>query len=214
MLKKVGGFAIQPDSVAVGHYVGVLAPANAALRDRIDELLRAAMRDGSLERILRKWNIWNDDQPALHRQVLAGETIPPTVGLDTAPSVATMSGVEAARRYLPSLLQASIDHHRAVVSVDGAGGRRRRADRHRTRLRLAGGPPRADRLRRADARHADSPAAVRPLLRHRRGDSAAGVCRRAARAGAELRGLRERDLSLGARGDLHRSARGGADARA
>ena len=80
MLKKVGGFAIQPDSVAIGHYVGVLAPANTALRERIDELLRAAMRDGSLERILRNWNIWNDDQPALHRQVLAGETIPPTVG--------------------------------------------------------------------------------------------------------------------------------------
>ena len=108
MLKKVGGFAIQPDSVAVGHYVGVLAPANVPLRARIDELLRAAMRDGSLERILRTWNIWNADQPELHRQVLAGEIIPPTVGLDTAPSVTTMSGFEAARRYLPSLLRASM----------------------------------------------------------------------------------------------------------
>jgi polar amino acid transport system substrate-binding protein len=108
MQKKVGGFVIQPGSVAVGHYVGVLAPANAALRDRIDDLLRAAMRDGSLERILRNWNIWNDDQPGLHRQVLAGEAIPPTVGLDTRASVATMSGMEAARRYLPSLLQASV----------------------------------------------------------------------------------------------------------
>jgi len=108
MLKKVGGFDIQPESVSIGHYVGVLAPSNAALRGRIDELLRTAMRDGSLERILRKWQIWNDDQPGLYRQVLAGETVPPTVGLDTAPAVATMSGWEAARRYLPSLLQASV----------------------------------------------------------------------------------------------------------
>ena len=78
------------------------------LRDCIDERLRAAMQDGTLERILRRWNIWNDDQPELHRQVLAREPIPPTVGLDTAPSVTTMSGAEAARRYLPSLLQASM----------------------------------------------------------------------------------------------------------
>ncbi len=108
MLKKVRGFTIQPDSVTVGHYVGLLAPANAPLRSRIDDLLRSSMRDGSLERILRKWNIWNDDQPALHRQVLAGETIPPTIGLDPLPATATMSGVEAARRYFPSLLRASL----------------------------------------------------------------------------------------------------------
>ena len=37
------------DNVGVGHYVGVLAPGNAALRDRIDDILRAAMRDGRLE---------------------------------------------------------------------------------------------------------------------------------------------------------------------
>jgi len=107
MLKKVHGFAVQPSSIAVGHYVGVLAPGNTALRARIDDLMREAMRDGSLERILRKWNIWNEDQTALHRQVLAGETIPPTVGSDGVVA-ATMSGLEAARRYLPSLLQASM----------------------------------------------------------------------------------------------------------
>jgi polar amino acid transport system substrate-binding protein len=108
MLQKVGGFTVQPASVAVGHYVGILAPANTALRDRIDELLRASMRDGSLERILRKWNIWNDDQPALRQQVLAGESIPPTAGAGTAPSAASMPQLEAARRYLPSLLRASV----------------------------------------------------------------------------------------------------------
>src|SRR5262249_45250452 len=80
MLLKFGGCAMQPASVDVGHYVGILAPGNTALRDRINELIKASMRDGSLERILRKWHIWNDDQPGLHRQVLAGASIPPTVG--------------------------------------------------------------------------------------------------------------------------------------
>jgi polar amino acid transport system substrate-binding protein len=105
--KKIQGFVIQPGSVATGHYVGLLAPANTALRDRIDQLLLAAMRDGSLERILRKWNIWNDDQPELHQRLLAGGTVPPTVG-DAANNVVAMSGLDAARRYLPSLLQASM----------------------------------------------------------------------------------------------------------
>src|SRR5206468_700360 len=61
----VGGFTIQPDTVAVGHYIGVLSPVNAPLRDACNEILRAAMRDGTLERIFRKWNVWNDDQPRL-----------------------------------------------------------------------------------------------------------------------------------------------------
>ena len=105
--KKVTGFIIQPGSVAIGHYVGLVAPANTALRDRINQLLLAAMRDGSLERILRKWNIWNNDQPDLHQRLLAGETVPPTVGGATT-SVVAMSGLEAARLYLPSLLPASL----------------------------------------------------------------------------------------------------------
>jgi len=65
------------------------------------------MRDGSLERILRKWNIWNSDQPDLHQRLLSGETVPPTVGGATT-SVVAMSRLEAARLYFPSLLQASL----------------------------------------------------------------------------------------------------------
>jgi polar amino acid transport system substrate-binding protein len=106
--RTITGFTIQPGSVAVGHYVGVLAARNAPLRDAIDDILRGAMRDGTLERIFRTWNVWNDDQPGLHQRLLAGTPVPPIVGLDTAPSVATMSKWEAARQYLPSLLQASL----------------------------------------------------------------------------------------------------------
>jgi polar amino acid transport system substrate-binding protein len=106
--KTMQGFTIQPESVAIGHYVGVLAPEQAALRDRIDEILRRAVRDGTLERIFRTWEVWNDDQPALHAKLLAGEPVPPVIGLDTSSSVATVSRWEAARRYLPSLLRASV----------------------------------------------------------------------------------------------------------
>jgi polar amino acid transport system substrate-binding protein len=106
--RAMPGFTIQPDTVAIGHYVGVLSARNAPLRDSMNEILRAAMRDGTLERIFRKWNVWNEDQPRLYARVLAGEAIPPVVGLDTSTSVATVSQWEAAKRYLPSLLRASV----------------------------------------------------------------------------------------------------------
>jgi polar amino acid transport system substrate-binding protein len=106
--RAMGGFVIQPQSVAVGHYIGVLAPAQAALRDRINDILRAAMRDGTLERIFRKWNVWNDDQPKLYERLLAGQPVEPVTGFDTSNSVATLSRWQAAREYLPSLLRASV----------------------------------------------------------------------------------------------------------
>jgi polar amino acid transport system substrate-binding protein len=106
--KTLRGFSVQPQTVAIGHYVGVLAPENAPLRDRIDDVLRGAIRDGTLERIFRTWGVWNEDQPSLHARLLAGEPIPPIIGLDTSASVATVSRWEAARRYLPSLLRASV----------------------------------------------------------------------------------------------------------
>ena len=106
--RTMPGFTIQPEAIAVGHYVGVLAARNTALRDAINETLRGAMRDGALERLFRKWNVWNDDQPRLYRRLLAGEDVSPLAGVETAGSVATMSRWDAARLYLPSLLQASV----------------------------------------------------------------------------------------------------------
>ena len=105
--RAIAGFTIQPQSVATGHYVGVLAARNTALRDRVNEILRGAMRDGTLERIFRKWRVWNDDQPRLYARVLAGETVPPITGVDAPESSAALSPWEAALRYLPSLLSAS-----------------------------------------------------------------------------------------------------------
>jgi polar amino acid transport system substrate-binding protein len=105
--KTVSGFIIQPGSVATSHYVGVLSPGNAALRDEVDGILREAMRSGELERILRRWAVWDADQAPLYRRVLAGESITPVVGLDATDSVASMSWWDASLRYLPSLVKAS-----------------------------------------------------------------------------------------------------------
>jgi len=106
--KTVAGFTVQPASVAIGHYVGVLSAGNAALRDRCNAILQAAMQDGSLERIMRTWQVWNEDQPPLHRKVLAGQAVEAVVGLDTSRAVAGVSRWEAARRYLPSLFRAAL----------------------------------------------------------------------------------------------------------
>ncbi len=110
--KAVPGYTIQPDGVATSHYVGVLSVENAPLRDQVNEILRGAMRDGTLERILRKWNVWNDDQPPLYARLLAGEPSrrsSPGVELTQTDSVAPpMSTWRAAERYLPSLLSASV----------------------------------------------------------------------------------------------------------
>lgn len=106
-LRTMHGFVVQPDPVATSHYVGVFAPGNAGLRDRVDDVLRAAMRDGSLERIFTKWGIWNERQAALHRRVLAGEAIAPVVGLELPAGGPAGSQWEATRRYLPALLRAA-----------------------------------------------------------------------------------------------------------
>ena len=104
----VSGFTTQPQSVAVGHYVAVLSSRNTALRDAINDVLLGAMRDGTLERIFRKWRVWNADQPAMYARLLAHEPVAPIVGLDTSGSVATMTRSDAALRYIPSLLRASV----------------------------------------------------------------------------------------------------------
>jgi His/Glu/Gln/Arg/opine family amino acid ABC transporter permease subunit len=105
--RTVEGFTIQPESVATSHYVGIVSPKQAPLRDQIDDMLRAAMRDGTLERIFRKWNVWNEDQPKLFAKVLAGDPIPPVVGFTMSDNVADASSWQATRRYFPALLRAS-----------------------------------------------------------------------------------------------------------
>jgi len=99
-LRRLGGtaFVILAHEVATGHYVGVLARADSVLRDSVDAVLREAMRDGSLEQILRRWNVWDESQGVLFERVLRG-------GVATQPAGAPVA--ERVIAYLPSLARAA-----------------------------------------------------------------------------------------------------------
>lgn len=93
------GFVILPQPVAAGHYVGVLARADSALRDSVDGVLREAMRDGSLEQIFRRWGVWDPSQGALFERVLRSRAIATPAG--------TAGAAQAVSAYLPSLARAA-----------------------------------------------------------------------------------------------------------
>jgi polar amino acid transport system substrate-binding protein len=113
-VRRNAGLTSQPAPLAVGHYVGILAPGAAALRDRMNVVLRDAMRDGRLEAILRRWDVWNDDQPRLYARVLADASPYPvdasslSASSDAARAVSGQGTLDAARRYLPALLRAAL----------------------------------------------------------------------------------------------------------
>jgi polar amino acid transport system substrate-binding protein len=103
-MHRTPGLYMEPRPVVTGHYIGVLSKNNAALRDRVNDVLRARMRDGTLERIYRKWQIWDDYQPAFFGSVVAGA--PPAPRAETAPPQEPRSAVIL--RYIPALLRASL----------------------------------------------------------------------------------------------------------
>src|SRR5260370_34715912 len=100
------GSVLVAQPVAVGHYVGVLARADSALRDSVDAVLREAMRDGSLEQILCRWSVWDPTQGVLFDQVLRSNMTARPAG--TAPAAQAIT-------YLPSLARAAAVT--ALVSV-------------------------------------------------------------------------------------------------
>ena len=103
-VRRNPGLMNQLAPIGVGHYVGILSAGNAALRDRMNDILRQAMADGRLEAIFRKWKLWNDDQPAMYARLTAGSA-PPETASTSAP--AATSSWDAAVRYLPALLKAA-----------------------------------------------------------------------------------------------------------
>ena len=103
-VRRNAGLINQATPVGVGHYVGIVAAENVALRDRMDTILRQAMTDGRLEAIFRKWGMWNEDQPALYARLTSGVTSPENV---TTSSAISTSSWTMAVRYLPALLQAA-----------------------------------------------------------------------------------------------------------
>jgi polar amino acid transport system substrate-binding protein len=106
-MRRVSGLYMQPQPVMTGHYIAVLAKENTALRDQVDAILKARMRDGTLERIYRKWQIWDDYQPAFFAATLnvGRASARPAPVAHEAPQ---MDGLKPVLRYLPALLRASV----------------------------------------------------------------------------------------------------------
>jgi len=105
---RTKGLVIQPEELAVGHYVVVTAPGQAALLAAVNRVLLAAMADGRLEQIFRRWKVWNDDQTALHERVRA-QGMSAVGGSLLATAAATpVRGREALVRFTPQLLRAAV----------------------------------------------------------------------------------------------------------
>jgi polar amino acid transport system substrate-binding protein len=104
-VRRHPGLTNQTAGFGVGYYVGILAPENSALRNQIDLILKQAMRDGRLEAIFRRWNMWNDDQRNLYARVTADET---GAAPQMQSTTAQLSVWDATRRYFPSLLTAAV----------------------------------------------------------------------------------------------------------
>jgi len=102
-LRRMGGFVVQPDPVATNHYVAVFASTRTALRDSANAILRARMRDGSLERTFRRWDVWNEAQLRLYARVLADSAL----GRGTAAESRVLRGLGSVSAYAPALLRAA-----------------------------------------------------------------------------------------------------------
>jgi polar amino acid transport system substrate-binding protein len=105
-VRRNPGLTNQTTDVGTGYYVGLLAPENAELRDRMDEILKQAMRDGRLEAIFRRWQMWNDDQAVLYRGLNGDQGS--GIGDQRDQGSGTSSTWDATGRYLPALLSATV----------------------------------------------------------------------------------------------------------
>lgn len=63
-------------AIAPGHFVLYVRSNDGELRQRLNETIRAAVRDGTLRRICDKYGLWNEDQQGL---VKAAENWPPAL---------------------------------------------------------------------------------------------------------------------------------------
>ncbi|MDQ8168854.1 MAG: ABC transporter substrate-binding protein/permease [Gemmatimonadota bacterium] len=106
-LRRIGGFVIQPAPLARGHYVAVMAAGDTALRDSVNATLRARMRDGSLERVFRTWNVWDAQQAQYQQRLLADAPTPAGTPTATPTEVPTPTAAASMATYLPALLRAA-----------------------------------------------------------------------------------------------------------
>jgi polar amino acid transport system substrate-binding protein len=99
-VRSISGLFTQPQPVATGHYIAVLARTNTALRDRVNAVLKARMRDGTLERIYRNWGIWDDYQAPFFAIAQRGPEPQSTQSTQSTPNPILA--------YIPALLRASL----------------------------------------------------------------------------------------------------------
>lgn len=108
-LRRTAGLVTQPVTIATGHYVGVLAKGSTALRDRIDAVLLARMKDGTLERIYRSWDLWDEGQARHFARVLFGRAAAAAdAGVPPPAAAAPLRGLAAAVLYFPALVRAAV----------------------------------------------------------------------------------------------------------
>ena len=107
-LRRNAGLFTQPEPIADGHYIVITAPQNTELRDDVNRILRAAMVDGRLETIFRKWDVWTEDQSGLYASVLVLPAEESEVGQrEGGTASARPSRFDMTIRYLPALLRAA-----------------------------------------------------------------------------------------------------------
>ncbi|MGE0393243.1 MAG: ABC transporter substrate-binding protein/permease [Vicinamibacterales bacterium] len=108
-VSRTVGLLNQPARLASGHYVGGFAPAQAVLRDRANEILRTAMRDGRLQRIFERYGMWTPGVAALYARE-AGRAAPADGAPDGASAAVhqPVDAMTALRAYLPGLFRAAL----------------------------------------------------------------------------------------------------------
>ena len=204
----MGGFVIQPEPVAIGHYVAVFPLREGAPRDSANAIFARACATVRSRRCSARGTSGTTRQAQYFQRALASAPD----GRDREANGA--SAIASAATYLPALLRAAgitlLLSCLAMLLAVSLGVVHRR----RPRLRSADRARAAHRVRRGRARHAGAAAALRHLLRTLGRRASAGVRRGGARTRPQLRRVRVGDLSLGARGDRATAARGGAHARA
>lgn len=98
-----------PDAVATSQYVVIVSPRDPTLRDRVDAILRQAMRDGRLEAIFRTYpGVWNDDQPKLFARLLAADPQAPATAASPAVAAAPVPSTwDMTWSFMPTLVRAA-----------------------------------------------------------------------------------------------------------
>ena len=107
-MKRVEGLLTHPEAVALGHYIGVLAPGSEALRDRINAVLVDRLRDGTLEGIFRRWDVWDPQQAEFQARMVRQADAELARAAASGRSATQVGLLETIGRYLPAMLRAAV----------------------------------------------------------------------------------------------------------